>query len=856
MMRGGRHQELWGIKHVLMRTAVWRQTAVRFQCQGQDQMTQIGYNTGRPCVEEPMSRLPEHFRLQTTPIADPQAVVSVGSARFTLLTGRLIRLEYGRVTDQPSQLFWHRRQSVPAFQTQREHGKLIIETDYLQLVYAVGRPFTADTLVIILKESGSAWHVGDEDGGNLLGTTRTLDMVSGAIKLEPGLLSRQGWTVVDDSHTLLFAEDGWLEPREGEGVDWYFFGYGRDYHDCLADYAKIAGAVPLIPRWALGNWWSRYWEYTQDELQALMAEFRARETPLSVCIVDMDWHVTDVGDYQGEVKGAYPGWTGYTWNRALFPDPDGFIQWLHRQGLKTALNLHPADGVLPFEAAYPQMAARLGVDPATKEPVRFDIADPDFVNAYFEILHHPEEARGVDFWWMDWQQERTSGLPGLDPLWWLNHLHFYDMGREGKRPFIFSRWGGLGNHRYPIGFSGDTFVNWNSLAFQPYFTATAANVGYGWWSHDVGGHMFGVEERELYTRWVQFGVFSPIFRLHSAKNVFHERRPWGYDAEVFRVTRDAMQLRHALIPYLYAMAWLNHTEHRALALPMYHDYPDAEEAYQSPQQYAFGTELIAAPFVTPAHAETRLSRQEVWLPEGNWTHFFSGEHFHGGQKVVVYGRLSDIPVFAKAGAIVPLGPKVGWGGLANPPELHLHLFAGADGRFTLYEDDGETTAYQNGAFALTEISQKWQGNRLEITVQPPDGDPALVPVERTLHLLVHGIIEPDVIDVVVAGAVSEVTVEYDAGKEALALDGIKMAKTAVLHIALATGGDSLLSRRDRTEETVIDLLRAFRLETHTKQAIADYLPKARQNPDLLDEFRPNLTEMQLRALMDVIVRDM
>ena len=199
----------------------------------------------------------------------------------------------------------------------------------------------------------------------------------------------------------------------------------------------------------------------------------------------MDWHITKTGNDSS-------GWTGYTWNRDLFPDPAGFIAWLHQHGLKTALNLHPADGVYPHEEQYAAMAKALDVDPATERPIDFNLSDPAFARAYFEILHHPLEAQGVDFWWLDWQQGTRSRLAGLDPLMWLNHLHFYDLARDGsKRPFIFSRWCGLGNHRYPIGFSGDTVVTWESLAFQPYFTATAANVGYGWWSHDIGGHMGG-----------------------------------------------------------------------------------------------------------------------------------------------------------------------------------------------------------------------------------------------------------------------------------------------------------------------------------------------------------------------------
>ena len=138
--------------------------------------------------------------------------------------------------------------------------------------------------------------------------------------------------------------------------------------------------------------------------------------------------------------------------------------------------------------------------------MNFDIADPDFLLAYLEEIHHPLEAEGVDFWWLDWQQGSHTAMPGLNPLWMLNHYHFLDSGRDGKRPITFSRYAGPGSHRYPVGFSGDTVTSWASLDFQPYFTATAANLGYGWWSHDIGGHMFGVRDDELVTRWFQLGV--------------------------------------------------------------------------------------------------------------------------------------------------------------------------------------------------------------------------------------------------------------------------------------------------------------------------------------------------------------
>ena len=406
-----------------------------------------------------------------------------------------------------------------------------------------------------------------------------------------------------------------------------------------------------------------------------MRDFQSHEIPLSVCIVDMDWHITDTGNDSS-------GWTGYTWNRELFPDAQRFIAWLHEQGLRTALNLHPADGVYPHEEQYARMAQTLGVDPAQQQPIDFDIADPKFMQAYFEILHHPYEQLGVDFWWIDWQQGTRSKLRGLDPLLALNHLHFYDLGRDGsRRPFIFSRWFGPGNQRYPIGFSGDSVVSWESLAFQPYFTATAANVGYGWWSHDIGGHMYGIEDGELYARWVQLGVFSPILRLHSTNNPYQERRPWMQDPQFFAAIRDALQLRHQFIPYLYTMAWRNTVAGIPLITPLYYDHPEDESAYRCPQQYCFGTELIVAPFTSPIDPDTRLSRQQVWLPEGQWFDFFTDDDYAGGRWHTVYGTLHDVPVFARSGAIVPLAPRTGWGGIGNPEMLEVHVFPRQSNRF-------------------------------------------------------------------------------------------------------------------------------------------------------------------------------
>lgn len=691
------------------------------------------------------------------PVAHPEAIVMAPGVRFTVLTDRLLRLEHSRderFEDRPSQAFWNRAQSVPAFTSTVAGRRVEIETASLRLEYhATARGFTRRTLSITLKGSGLTWRYGERPTGNLGGTARTLDGDAGSTKLEPGLLSRSGWAVVDDSRSLVFTETGWLEPRShhthtrdraapAPAKDLYFFGYGSDHAACLRDFTALAGPIPMVPRFVLGNWWSRYWAYTQDELQALMEEFRAREIPLSVCVVDMDWHVTETGN-------ASSGWTGYTWNRNLFPDPEGFVRWLHDRGLRTALNLHPASGIHPHEEQYEQMASWMGIDPASRQPVPFDVSDPHFMKGYFEILHHPFEADGIDFWWLDWQQGASSPVPGLDPLWWLNHLHFLDHGRDGRRrPLIFSRWGGLGNHRYPIGFSGDTLVRWRTLAFQPRFTATAANVGYGWWSHDIGGHMVSDLTPELYLRWVQFGVFSPIFRLHSTNDPRLERRPWHKPEPYARAAREAMRLRHALIPYLYSMAWRAHRTGISLVTPMYYGSPREPDAFEALDQYAFGTELVVAPVVQPVERDSGVALTRVWLPPGTHYQFFTGERFEGGRWHEIRAGLADIPVFARAGAIVPLAPRPAWGGIENPTELDVHLFPGADNSFELYEDDGETTDYQRGAYAVTRFELTASGDRggVTFTIHPATGDLSLVPARRTYRLHGRGLTEPIIVD--------------------------------------------------------------------------------------------------------------
>ena len=303
-------------------------------------------------------------------------------------------------------------------------------------------------------------------------------------------------------------------------------------------------------------------------------------------------------------------------------------------------------------------------------------------------MHKPYERDGVDFWWIDWQQGPRAKAAGIDIMWVLNHYHMLDNGKE-KTPLILSRYSGLGAHRYPLGFSGDTIATWKTLAYLPYFTATASNIGFTWWSHDIGGHQGGENDSELYLRFVQFGVFSPINRLHCTSAEYCTKEPIAQMGGAGLIAEEFMRLRHALIPYIYSAMLDTHDKGKALIEPMYYDYPEKEEAYDAKGQYMFGSELLVAP-VTAASDEQGLARTRIWLPEGTWTDIFTGDVYAGGRWVDTVRFMESIPVLAKAGGILPLDARKHTNSIKEPDKLKVMIFNG-DGEYTLREDSGETS---------------------------------------------------------------------------------------------------------------------------------------------------------------------
>lgn len=769
----------------------------------------------------------ELYRIKTEGHAEDAAIIQGEKYRFTVLTEEMIRLEYcedGQFEDRATQCVIDRKFKVPEYQVIENEESLEIITDKIHLVYNKQK-FTDYGLSVQVRGNisvyHSIWHFGEE-ATDLRGTARTLDEADGAIELEHGIISRFGYGILDDSRSLVITEDGWVEPRKEDCIDIYFLGYGHEYEHCLKDYYHLTGKTPLLPRYALGNWWSRFYRYNDQEYKALMTRFEKEEIPFSVSVIDMDWHLVDIDPKYGS------GWTGYTWNKELFPDPKEFMTWLHDHGLKVTLNVHPAGGVQAHEEKYKEMAEAMGRDWEKEEPVNFDVTDQKFLKAYFEYLHHPNEEEGVDFWWLDWQQGGLSKIPGLDPLWMLNHYHYLDSGRRGKRRLTFSRYAGMGSHRYPVGFSGDAIISWESLAFQPYFTANASNVGYGWWSHDIGGHMKGYRDEELSTRWIQFGVFSPIMRLHSSNSAFTGKEPWNYNAVSENIMKRYLKLRHEMIPYLYTMNYHASHDGQPLIRPMYYLEPEQPEAYEVPNEYYFGTELVVCPITEPTDKAAGTACVKAWIPEGKWYDIFSGLKYDGGRMLELYRSLEDIPVLAKEGAIIPLTDLTEYtNSVENPKELAVKIVPGKKNAFILMEDTGDTCEDKEENWAQTKL--EWI-NENEFIIHPANGNLDVIPKRRTWKMEFYGIADVDNLEVTVGGKAIETERIYDEKRHICQVNIPETEVTEQITISFSKG---YLLRENNKPAEIFALLYQAKIEYEVKEKIYAYMKEGKTSSEVL-----------------------
>ncbi|MBQ7306961.1 MAG: alpha-xylosidase [Clostridia bacterium] len=705
-----------------------------------------------------MKKLQDHLVLNLRPNANKENIVFWKDYRVTVLSDRLFRIEKNEnkiFRDKATQIVWYRDMPKQEFTSELTDKLLSIKTNKVELVLLEN----IDYSYIVIN--GEKIKISNKN--NLMGTYRTLDRFTGdeyipdgftdtsdvkrtKIQLETGICSTNGVAYFDDSKSLTLDTDGEIKDERGQGLDYYVFAYGKNYRESVKALYMITGEIPLVPRFALGNWWSRYHEYTDREYLQLLNRFEENDIPLSVATIDMDWHYSNMDEIEREFKikeqnlykeeflgDSWFGWTGYTWNKNLFKDYQSFLKKVKDKNLKITMNLHPATGVRFWDTQYEEMAKANNIDPKTKHFVPFDFTSNDFINSYFAILHKPYEKDGVDFWWIDWQQGFKTKLAGLDPLWALNHYHYLDNKVNHSEPLILSRYSGIGAHRYPIGFSGDTFITWETLKYLPYFTLTASNVGYTWWSHDIGGHMCGYMDEELYLRQVQFGVFSPINRLHCTNAETMTKEPWYYGNGTGEIAMKYLRLRHKMIPWLYTLDYKSHKEGKALIEPLYYEYPDIKECYTQKEEYFFGDALVGV--VTSPLKKDGFARVKMFIPKGKWTDFFTGDEYEitneKGEMRTLLRKLEAIPVLVKEGSVIPLSQDKG-NLVENPHKLEVLIFNG-NGEFTLYEDKANEDLILKKSFTNFRLTQKDNIQTVEILNTSECND--IIPNDRKIKMV-------------------------------------------------------------------------------------------------------------------------
>lgn len=667
-------------------------------------------------------------------IAEPKAIYKGTNYRITIITERVVRLEYspdGRFVDQPTQLIKNRNLGYPNFRVNQDQNFMEVVTKYFTLTYFKRQPFEGTktnptknlkiTLNAMEKERQRDWYYLHPEARNMNGNMVGVDVPNNKV-LNKGLYSLEGFASINDTPNKVLNSDGTISDRPANSIDLYVFMYDKDFKQALLDYYKMTGFPELIPRYALGNWWSRNIDYDDYKLDLLIKKFEKKKIPLSILLLDNDWHYRNVGDKKG-LK------TGFTFNKSLFPNPKETINKLHQKNIRIGLNINPTDGIMPHEEYYQKAAQYLEVKNNTL--IQFDPLNPKLMDVFFKVFLHPLEGLGVDFFWSDY-----IGAGNLTNLWLFNHYLYLDSGRNpAKRPLYLARSGIYASHRYPILYGGSSEISWDNLKKLPQMYLNAANIGVSFWSHDVGGNHGGVEESELYIRYLQLSVFSPLLRFHSARGPYYKKEPWLWDPKTQSIAIDYLRLRHRLIPYLYTESYNYTKSGTPLIQPFYYNYMWTYDDDLYKNQYYFGSQLLICPILEKKDPIMNRSVHKFFIPEGVWYDFTTGNKFPGNKKYVAFYKDEDYPVFAHAGSIIPLSNRSDYNNTGIPTDLEVHIFPGVSNTYNLYDDDGITSLYKEGYFLKTSIDYNYLKNNFTVIFRSIEGKSGIVPPKRNYKVV-------------------------------------------------------------------------------------------------------------------------
>lgn len=635
-----------------------------------------------------------YIESRTKLISNKESCIIGNKYRITILTPRLARLEYtpsGKFIDDPTALVINRTFPKTPYGITESETLIQIDTGIFTITYVKDKDFKAgnlgSNLKAVINNTTIEWQMNSPQVKNLRGINYSIDSIKDKIILDTGLYSLDGYAVVKDNTPVLTENDIFI-PREEGSKDIYLFMYNKDFDGCLNDYFTLTGYPNLIPRYALGAWWYKNDNYTSKDIISLVDRFNKDNIPISIFLL---------GD----------SWRG---NNNYIPSIDlkNVSNYLTQKNIKLGVTINPN-----LEIAKGTNEYNLISNYTNEEKFKFIPLSNEKLGIYLNMFINNLEMQGVELYSIDYNNPNDK----ID-LWKFAHYHHGKIETRGKRGLSLTRNHGIAVHRYPIIWSGKTLVNWTTLNLLPRYNLQGYNVGVSFIAHPIGGYHNGIEEAELYLRYIQFACFSPIFLLASEGGKYYKREPWKWNPIIENDIINFMNLRYKLIPYIYTESYNYHKTGKGIVKPFYYDYPKILDDVQYKNQYFFGQNLFVSPITNKKNIVIDRVMKKIFVPDGIWFNLLDGKQYNGAKYYTNFYRDEDYPVFVKAGSIIPMNYNIKED---IPSTLELNIYPLNDGTYNLYEDDGITNNYKKGMYMITNFSYNYEKDNYTLKISKSEG---------------------------------------------------------------------------------------------------------------------------------------
>lgn len=731
--------------------------------------------------------------------------------RITVLSDVLLRFEYsetGKFNDYPTIFAINRNfAKKPVFTVKQDEKYINITNDCFILEYSKEKPYIASKLVpdsnlrITLKGTDKLWYFGNPEVKNLKGSAYSFDNKSN-INLSKGLYNLDGFASIDDTMSPVFISDGTIKKNPSDALDVYVFIYKNDFQKALDSYFELTGKPSFIPRYALGVCWNKNEDYTEEELKDIISNFNKINIPLSSILLGSKWNLNKEGKTL----------SNYKFDNEKYKNLEQTINDIHQKNVFLGLTINPQSGITPYDSGYQSLKTKLNIIKDGVIPINV------YNTAILETFLNETLANlNIDFIKIDEITEDKT------KTFMLMHYIYKSLSKTAeRRGLILSRNPGIASHRYPALYSGNTKVSWKTLKYLPYFNITSSNLGLSYYSHDIGGYEGGVEDSELYTRYVQFGTYSPVFRFSSKEGRYYKREPWKWDIFTESIVKDYIRIRHRLIPYIYSEMYKYSKDGINLIKPLYLDYEKILDEPLYKNEYHFGKELFVCPITEPKDKVMNRVVHRMYLPEGTWYDFKTGKKFPGGKRYVTFYKDEDYPVYAKSGAIVPMAilDENNLNSVKPPEKMEIQVFPGVSNNYDLYEDDGVTNLYKEGYYIVTNIDYNYRKNNYTLILRPTQGKIGIIPDKRDYKIKFRNTKRPEYVKVNVGRFEVEFTTRSDENDFIIEVPNVPTNQ----QLTINCGGEAIEIDAVRLiNEDIDEIISGLLIETTLKEKIASII---------------------------------